>query len=152
MRTFGGYHELYLKTDILLLANLVENFRYMSRQYYDLKPCNIYTADSHVSNAMLKMTDIRIVNSRDIVEFQSHCRHISNLHLRHLPTTTIRHVYVIHISPSTCSLHTATSMQDIMYSYVSFMTSGCGTRYFFQYRCEGSRHNICTKITNIYFV
>lgn len=34
MKTFGEFHDLYLKTDVLLLCDCFERFRYMSIQYY----------------------------------------------------------------------------------------------------------------------
>ena len=43
MRTLGDYHDLYLKTDVLLLADVFENFRAMSLQYYEIHPCNVYS-------------------------------------------------------------------------------------------------------------
>ena len=36
MRTVGEYHDLYLKSDILLLADVFENFRKACLQYYKL--------------------------------------------------------------------------------------------------------------------
>ena len=36
MRTMGEYHDLYLKSDILLLADVFENFRKACSQYYKL--------------------------------------------------------------------------------------------------------------------
>ena len=36
MRTMGEYHDLYLKSDILLLADVFENFRKACLQYYKL--------------------------------------------------------------------------------------------------------------------
>ena len=36
MRTTGEYHDLYLKSDILLLADVFENFRKACLQYYKL--------------------------------------------------------------------------------------------------------------------
>ena len=66
MRTFGEYHDLYLKTDVLLLADVFENFRNMSLQYYELDPCNMYTAAGLAWNAMLKMTNVRLELLTDI--------------------------------------------------------------------------------------
>ena len=40
MKKMGDYHDLYLKTDILLLANVFEKFIDMYLDYYRLYPCH----------------------------------------------------------------------------------------------------------------
>ena len=52
MRTLGDYHDLYLKTDVLLLADVFENFRETSLQYYEIDPCNVYSAQGLAWNSM----------------------------------------------------------------------------------------------------
>ena len=42
LQTMGDYHDLYLKSDILLLADVFENFRSTCLQYYKLDPCHYY--------------------------------------------------------------------------------------------------------------
>ena len=66
MQMFGDYHDLYLKTDVLLLADVFENFRNMSLQYYDLDPCNVFTTAGLAWNAMLKMIGVRLELLRHI--------------------------------------------------------------------------------------
>ena len=58
MKTMGEYHDLYLKSDILLLADVFENFRRTCLQYYKLDPCHYFTSPGLSWDAMLKMTHI----------------------------------------------------------------------------------------------
>ena len=54
LKTMGDYHDLYLKSDILLLADVFENFRKTCLQYYKLDPCHYFTSPSLSWDAMLK--------------------------------------------------------------------------------------------------
>ena len=53
LKTMGEYHDLYLKSDILLLADVFENFRKTCLQYYKLDPCNYFTSPGLSWDAML---------------------------------------------------------------------------------------------------
>ena len=66
----GDYHDLYLKFDILLLADVFENFRSTCLQYYKLDPCHYVTSPGLSWDAMLKMTDIKLELMTDIDMFQ----------------------------------------------------------------------------------
>ena len=55
MKTMGKYHDLYLKSDILLLADVFENFRKTCLQCYKLDPCHYFTSPGLSWDAMLKM-------------------------------------------------------------------------------------------------
>ena len=70
LQTMGGYHDLYLKFDILLLADVFENFRSTCLQYYKLDPCHYVTSPGLSWDAMLKMTDIKLELMTDIDMFQ----------------------------------------------------------------------------------
>ena len=66
MRTLSDYYDLYLKTDVLLLADVFKNFRETSLRYYEIDPCNNYSAPGLAWNAVLKMTGIRLKLLGDI--------------------------------------------------------------------------------------
>ena len=40
----GDYHDLYLRTDVALLANAYEAFRDTCLKYYKLDPAHFYTS------------------------------------------------------------------------------------------------------------
>ena len=58
MKIFKDYHELYNETDVLLLADVFENFRDLCLKIYGLDPVYYYTAPGLAWDACLKMTDI----------------------------------------------------------------------------------------------
>ncbi|XP_068691018.1 uncharacterized protein [Montipora foliosa] len=70
LKNMGEYHDLYLKSDILLLADVFENFRQTCLQYYKLDPCHYFTSPGLSWDAMLKMTDIKLELMTDIDMFQ----------------------------------------------------------------------------------
>ena len=43
-QTLQDYHDLYLKSDVLLLAGVFENFRKTCLKHNKLDPCHYYTA------------------------------------------------------------------------------------------------------------
>ena len=60
IRNMGDYHNLYLTSDILLLADVFENFRKTCLEYYKLDPCHYFTSPGLSWDAMLKMTNIKL--------------------------------------------------------------------------------------------
>lgn len=65
----GEYHDPYLKSDILLLADVFENFRKTCLLYYKLDPCH-FTSAGLSWGAMLKTTDIKLELLTDIDMYQ----------------------------------------------------------------------------------
>ena len=55
-QTVQDYHDLYLTTDVLLLADVFENFRKTCLKHYKLDPCHYYTAPGLAWDACLKET------------------------------------------------------------------------------------------------
>jgi hypothetical protein len=59
-KTFRDYHMTYLKCDVLLLADVFENFRNTCNSYYGLDPANYISAPSLAWDAMLMKTKIEL--------------------------------------------------------------------------------------------
>ena len=66
MNTMGDYHDLYLKADVLLLADVFEKFIKICFNYYGLDPCHYFSSSKFSWNAMLKMTGIKLDLISDI--------------------------------------------------------------------------------------
>ena len=53
LKNIGEYQDLYLKSDILLLADVFENLRKTCIEYYKLDPCHYFTSSGLSWDAML---------------------------------------------------------------------------------------------------
>ena len=58
MKNMGDYHDLYLRTDTLLLADVFETFRHTCLTNYGLDPAHYYTSPGLSWDALLKTTGI----------------------------------------------------------------------------------------------
>ena len=65
IRTLGQYHDLYLRTDVLLLTDVIENFRDLCMEYYGLDPAHYYTLPNFAWEAMLLKTGVEIEQLHD---------------------------------------------------------------------------------------
>ena len=61
----GDYHDLYL-TDVLILADIFEAFRYTCMSNYDIDPAHSFTSPGSVWQAALKMSDVHLDLFTDI--------------------------------------------------------------------------------------
>ena len=60
IRNMGEYHDLYLITDTILLANVFESFRSVCMENYGLDPAHFYTAPGLAWRAWLKKTGVKL--------------------------------------------------------------------------------------------
>ncbi|XP_068680645.1 uncharacterized protein [Montipora foliosa] len=70
LKNMGEYHDLYLKSDILLLADVFENFRRTCLEYYKLDPCHYFSSPGFSWDSMLQMTNIKLELMTDVDMFQ----------------------------------------------------------------------------------
>ena len=66
MTYFKDYHELYNKVDVLLLADVFENFRNISLKNYELDPAHYYTAPGLTWDAAFKFTGVSLELLSDV--------------------------------------------------------------------------------------
>ncbi len=59
-KTMKDYHNLYLKTDVLLLADVMTEFRKTCKKAYGLEAFHYYTSPGLAWDAMLKFTKIEL--------------------------------------------------------------------------------------------
>ena len=65
-KNLSEYHNLYLKTDVLLLVDVFEKFVETCLNYYRLDPCNYFSSPGLSWDAMLKMTGIELEFFSDV--------------------------------------------------------------------------------------
>ena len=64
--TFADYHDIYLKTDVLLLTDIFEKFRTTCLKYYKLDPLQYFTVPGLAWDTALKMTKVKLQLLKDI--------------------------------------------------------------------------------------
>ena len=60
MESLEDYHDLYNQTDVLLLADVFENFRNICCKNYKLDPVHYFTAPGLAWDAALKVTEVEL--------------------------------------------------------------------------------------------
>ena len=68
-QTIKDYHDLYLKSDVLLLADVFENFRATCLKHYNLDPAHYYTSPGLAWDACLKETgqELELLHDYDML-------------------------------------------------------------------------------------
>ena len=70
IKNMDEYHDLYLKSDVLLLADVFEQFRKTCLKSYKLDPCHYFTSPGLSWDAMLRMTDVKLDLMSDVDMYQ----------------------------------------------------------------------------------
>ncbi|CAG2236577.1 unnamed protein product [Mytilus edulis] len=65
-KTLLDYHNLYLKTDVLILADAFEKFRKFFIKYHEIDPCYCYSAPGLTWQCGLKYTEIKLELLTDV--------------------------------------------------------------------------------------
>ena len=67
----GNYHDLYLKSDVMLLADVFEEFRNVCLENYNLDPAWYFTAPGLAWDASLKVSkaNLELLTDADILLF-----------------------------------------------------------------------------------
>ena len=60
LNNLGDYHDLYVQSDTLLLADVFENFKNMSLKEYELDPAHFVSLPGLAWQACLKKTNIKL--------------------------------------------------------------------------------------------
>ncbi|CAH1959928.1 unnamed protein product [Acanthoscelides obtectus] len=66
IQNIGQYSDLYLKTDIILLADVFENFRQTAHRTHGLDPAWYYTLPGYTFDCMLRYTGCKIEILKDV--------------------------------------------------------------------------------------
>ena len=60
IESMKDYHKLYNLSDVLLLADIFENFRSICMNHYELDPAWYFSAPGLAGNATLKITKVQL--------------------------------------------------------------------------------------------
>ena len=69
LNNFGDYHDLYVRSDTLLLADIFENFRHVCLNNYELDPAHFVSLPGLAWQACLKKTnaELELITNYDML-------------------------------------------------------------------------------------
>ena len=66
LESLGNYHDLYVQSDTLLLADVFENFRNKCIEIYELVPAHFLSAPGLAWQTCLKKTEVKLESLTNI--------------------------------------------------------------------------------------
>ena len=69
MKNMSGYHNHYLKKDVLFMADVFEKFIDTCLKYYGLDPCHYFSSPGLSWGTILKMTGVKLEKTSDIDKY-----------------------------------------------------------------------------------
>lgn len=68
--SLGSYHDLYLKIDTILLADVMQSFREIAMKSYELDPAHYFTLSGYTWSCALKSTGVKLEQISDIEMYE----------------------------------------------------------------------------------
>ena len=65
-KNLGGYHDLYVQSDTIFLADVLENFRNMCIKVYELDPAHFLSAPGLAWQTCLKKAEVKLELLTDV--------------------------------------------------------------------------------------
>ena len=121
--TMLDYHKHYLRSDILLLADVFETFRKMSLETYKLDPCHYYSLPGLSWDAMLQYTKVNIELITDLDMYQMVEKGIRG------GISQISHRYSEANHPSMESFNSSLPLKSLMYQDANALYSWAMPQY-----------------------
>jgi len=148
MSNLGDFHDLYVLTDVLLLADVFERFRDMTLEYYTLDAAHFYTSRGLAWQAALKMSGICLDLITDPIVYN-----MIELGTRG-GTSMVTKNTVVPIT-NTWKISTRRKIQFTIYIWTPeiFMDGQCRNHYLMDfytfYQRMKSKHLICKRLASI---
>ena len=106
MKNIGDYYDHYLKKDVLLLADIFENFIDRCLKFYKIDPCHYISSQGLSWDAMLKMTGVELEKITDtdmylLIEkglrgglsyIAKRCSEANNKYIKNYPTKLSKYI------------------------------------------------------------
>ena len=122
IKNLREYHDLYLKTDVLLLCYVFERFISVCLKDYGLSRCHYFSSPGLSWNAMLKMTGIQleIINNIDVHLFLEKGMRGGVSYISKRYSKCYENTYIIYWDSN--NLYGWAMIQDLPYSSFKFLS------------------------------